>query len=189
VCSLSNKAHVFWFSGLSGSGKTTIANRVMKLLKESNYNALILDGDDVRARHKQTLGFSKADITLNNRLILDLCIFEQKNYNAILVPVISPFRESRLAARKKLGNKFSEIYFSASLETVVSRDVKGLYRKAQQGIIHNMIGYSGNSPYEKPRNPDYVVDTEASSIKRASENFFCFIEKMLSEKSRVNCSI
>jgi len=173
------KALVFWFSGLSGSGKTTIAESIKPFLEKDGFSVLVLDGDVVRARLHTRLGFTEQDIKKNNALIANLCQTHQDNYNVILVPIISPYAICREYARNLLGKEFYEVYFSADLETVVKRDVKGLYSKAKRKEISNLIGYSPGNIYEPPQNPDFVVDSMQSSIERTTNEFYEFIIKQL----------
>lgn len=169
------KGIIFWFTGLSGSGKTTIAEAVKPLLENSGYSVLILDGDDVRERLHVNLGFSPEDIKKNNSLIVRLCIQYRLDYDVLLVPIISPYLSSRSEARRLLGKGYYEIFFSASLETVIRRDVKGLYEKAKNNEIKNMIGYSPSNVYEPPSNPDFTIRTEIDSVEKSSYEFYRFI--------------
>ena len=173
------KAKVYWYSGLSGSGKTTIATKLKKKLEILNYSVKLIDGDDVRENLHQNLGFTIDDIKTNNQLIAELCVNNLFKYDVILVPIISPFAASRIDAREKIGDSFNEVYISAKIETVVKRDTKGLYQKAINGQINNMIGYSSDSIYEIPLNPDLVVDTESQSVGNSVESFYQFVIKQL----------
>ena len=116
------RALVFWFTGLSGSGKSSVAAAVRDRLCADGAKVLILDGDDVRARIHRHLGFSEADIRENNRLIAGLCDESRADYDVILVPIISPYAESRAAARAALAPGFYEIYCTAGLDIVARRD-------------------------------------------------------------------
>lgn len=169
------KATVFWFTGLSGAGKTTVANALAESLIQQGHRVLILDGDYVRQNLHIDLGFSPADIMKNNALIAELCIKYRHEYNVILVPIISPYRQSRQKARDLLSPEFYEVYFSANLETVIARDVKGLYAKASRGEIPNMIGLSPESVYEPPLKPDYIVDSSCQQIKDSTSGLESFV--------------
>ena len=153
------EAIVIWFTGLSSAGKSTVADGIEALLREDGIRVLILDGDDVRRRYHRHLGFSADDIKTNNRLIVDLCRAHRDRYDVLLVPIISPYVESRLDARRRLSPGFFEIHCTASLETVRQRDVKGLYSKAQNGEIGNLIGVSPETPYQPPASPDLRLHT------------------------------
>ncbi len=170
---------VFWFTGLSGSGKTTVATGVSKLLKSEGYSVLIIDGDDVRGKLHINLGFTEEDIKKNNALIVDLCLTCRNDYDILLVPIIAPYEDSRKQARTILGNGFFEIYFSADLETVIKRDVKGLYSKAKCDEINNLIGYSPSNVYEPPQCPDFVINSGCDSVKKSIAEFYKFIIRKL----------
>jgi len=161
------KAFIFWFTGLSGSGKTTVAIGIKSLLESHDYSVLILDGDDVRERLHVHLGFTEQEIKKNNSLIADLCRTYRNDYDVILVPIISPYDISRKQAQALLGDGFFEIYFSADLDTVMKRDVKGLYEKAKRNKINNLIGYSPSNIYEPPQCPDFVVKSEKDSVEKS----------------------
>lgn len=169
------KSLVFWFTGLSGSGKTTIARGVKPLLEVSGYSVLIIDGDDIRKRFHAYLGFSESDIKKNNELILDLCCKSRKDYDVVLVPIISPYDSSRKNARETLKDGFYEIYFSASLEIVAKRDVKGLYSMAKRNKIDNLIGYSPKNTYESPNDPDFVINSGNEEVKDSINAFYRFV--------------
>ena len=158
------KTLVLWFTGRSGSGKTTIANLVCERLKEKGEKVMIIDGDVVRNTIHGNLKFSPDDIKENNKLIALMCKENLGHYDYILVPIISPFRESRNFARELLSPQFAELYVKASLNECVRRDVKGLYKKASEGLIDNFIGVSPQTPYEEPDNPEIIIDTENEDI-------------------------
>mgnify|MGYP001168194148 CR=1 FL=1 len=171
---------ILWFTGLSGSGKTTIAERISVCLQESNISVQIIDGDQVRASRHKYLGFSEKEIKINNALIANLCKEKRKHSDLVIVPIISPYRQSRRDARMKLHPGFYEIYFSASLDYVSQRDVKGLYAKSAAGSINNMIGVSSTNPYQPPESPDFIINTEKENIQQSVENLLRFSMKHLS---------
>ena len=171
---------ILWFTGLSGSGKTTVAERVSTRIQEKDISVQIIDGDKVRRGRHQHLGFSEKDIKTNNSLIANLCNEERKNRDLVIVPIISPYRQSRKDARMKLHPGFYEIYFSASLDYVSQIDVKGLYAKSAAGSINNMIGVSTKNPYQPPESPDFIINTEKENIQQSVENLFRFSIKHLS---------
>ncbi len=176
-----NKALIFWFTGLSGSGKTTIATATRDLLKNQGHDVLVLDGDDVRERLHVHLGFTEKDIKKNNELIAGLCQKFQDRYHAIFVPIISPYNASRQKARDFFGQRFYEIYFCASLETVAQRDPKGLYAKARSGEIANLIGYSPGAVYEPPPTPDLVIDSGNDPVANSIRKFHEFVVAKLND--------
>jgi adenylylsulfate kinase len=171
---------IFWLTGLSGSGKSTIAESVSKKLEREGKLVTIIDGDTVRDSREKKLGFTKKDILTNNELILSTCIEKLTQFEILLVPVIAPYREFRDRAKEKLPNEFFEILIAANLDTVRKRDTKGLYKKAENGEINNMIGFSESNPYESPINPDLKIDSSGNkeSIEDSSEKLFQFISKV-----------
>ena len=175
-------APVFWFTGLSGAGKTTVAEAVKEWLEKQGYSVLILDGDDVRNRLHKHLDFNERDIKENNFLICGLCLQYREEHDVILVPIISPYAQSRRRARDRLGEGFYEIFFNARLAIVAERDTKGLYAKAGRGEMDNMIGISSSTPYQPPTNPDLVIDTAAQSPASAITAFREFVVDKLAKK-------
>lgn len=158
-------AKILWFTGLSGSGKTTIALRLKEELEKQNFKIKVLDGDDVRNTLHKHLGFSPKDIKENNRLIVELCKENFRDFDFIIVPIISPFRESRMKARETFKDNFVEIFINCSIEECIRRDVKGHYKKAIAGEIKNFIGIAKEVPFEKPENPEVIICTERDSIE------------------------
>jgi adenylyl-sulfate kinase len=154
---------VFWLTGLSGSGKSTLANGAKYILMNAQKKVWLLDGDEVRSRYPEKLGFAKSDIEKNNSNILELCSKQRHEYDCVLVPVISPYECTRNRARKKLGSNYHEIYVQASIECVQQRDTKGLYHKAASNQINDLIGFSSESPYEEPKNPELILRTDSQS--------------------------
>lgn len=166
---------VAWFSGLSGSGKTSIAERTSEILRQDGQRVTILDGDVVRNKEHRHLGFTTEDIKENNRLIAIMCLQTLSEYDVILVPIISPFRESREAAKQTLGKAFAEVYVRASLEEVMRRDPKGHYQKIREGVLQGFIGVDNGLPYEPPLAPDIVLDTESFNMEECASQLagFC----------------
>lgn len=173
-------APVIWFTGLSGSGKTTIAQGVADLLREDGFDVLILDGDVVRARLHVQLGFTESDIKRNNELIAAMCLEYRSVCDIILVPIISPFRSSRRMARDLLGKNFYEVFCTAGVETVSRRDVKGLYARARRNEITDLIGFSpGAAAYEPPLEPDVVMNTSEDQPEESIRQLHQFICSLL----------
>ena len=167
---------VIWFTGLSGSGKTTIALALKQRLDAQGKKVLILDGDDVRAKINRRLGFSREDIKKNNRLIAEMAV-QQANYDFILIPVISPYREDREMAKSIIGDSFVELFVNCPLQECIQRDVKGLYKKALSGEINNFIGVADSNPYEAPSAPDLEIKTNQMDLDRSMEMIFEFLRK------------
>ena len=168
-------AQIYWFTGLSGSGKTTVGNAVRGLLEAGGLAVDTLDGDDVRSRLHKHLGFSRPEIEENNRLISELCAADRDQFDVILVPIISPFRVSRQRAREHLQPGFHEVYFSADLDAVRQRDSKNLYARADQGLIPDMIGVADHVPYEPPESPDMVIDSSRETPEESCRRLHEFI--------------
>lgn len=175
-----NHAFVFWCTGLSGAGKTTVTNAVRARLSESGYRIATFDGDDVRAGRHVMLGFSEEDIKLNNALIVDLCKESRNDHDAIFVPIISPYRDSRRAARAALEPGFFEVWFDAPLYVVHARDTKGLYARAREGLLDNLIGVSPSHPYEPPTAPDCTLRTGSETIEESVARLYSFTLDLLS---------
>ena len=165
---------ILWFTGLSGSGKTEISKGLIKKLEELGKSYKIFDGDDVREKLHKALGFTPEDIRLNNSLIMDLCRKELGRVDFILVPIISPFKESRRKAKKLFGEKFIEIYVNCPYEECKIRDVKGLYKKAESGEIQNFIGL--HIPYEAPENPDIEINTAEIDVNTSINKIVNFLD-------------
>jgi adenylylsulfate kinase len=155
---LGQKGLVVWFTGLSGSGKSTVAVEVERRLNETGKAVYRLDGDNIRHGLNADLVFSKADRDENIRRIAEVASLFKDAGIIVLVCLISPYRQMRRFAREKIGNDgFIEVYVKADLKTCEERDPKGLYQKARQREIPVFTGVS--DPYEEPVNPDLVLDT------------------------------
>lgn len=166
---------VIWFTGLSGSGKTTIALALQKRLNSCGKKVFILDGDDVRSKLHKHLSFSRRDIKENNHLIAMMAKEKISEFDFILVPIISPYRDDRRAAKILLGENFLELFVDASLEECVKRDVKGLYKKALKREIDDFIGISDLNPYESPQEPDIHLNTENLSIDECVDTILKYL--------------
>lgn len=170
------KGKVLWFTGLSGSGKSTISLIIKEKLEKKGQKIKILDGDTIRESLHKNLSFSRNDILLNNKLIAKIAKENLNTFDSILVPIISPFKEGRLNAKKIIGeNNFLELFISTPIKECIKRDPKGLYKKAMNEEIKNFIGLCYNSPYEMPTAPDIIADT----IDRTPEEVADYIIKYL----------
>jgi adenylylsulfate kinase len=158
--SSSSQSFVIWCTGLPSSGKTTIASMLEPKLKQFGLNAEILDGDILRKELSPDLGFSKEDIYTHARKVIFLCKLLQQNRIVSIVSAVSPHKEIRNFIRREVGN-FVEVYVKCSLDTCIKRDCKGLYKKAINGKMHNLIGLQ--IPYEEPVNPEVIANTEYDS--------------------------
>ncbi|MBP2161068.1 MULTISPECIES: sulfate adenylyltransferase subunit CysN [Asticcacaulis] len=168
------KPAVLWFTGLSGAGKSTIANLVEKKLLSLGHHTYLLDGDNVRHGLNKDLGFKTEDRVENIRRVAEVSKLMVDAGLITLVSFISPFRAERQLARDLLADgEFIEIYVSTPLEVAEQRDVKGLYAKARAGKIKNFTGI--DSPYEAPENPDVTVDTQTSAAEGAAERIVDYL--------------
>ncbi len=151
-----------WLTGLSGAGKSTISGKLAEKLREKGLAKIeVLDGDFVRTNLSKGLGFSKEDRDTNILRIGFVCELLTNNDAVAIAAAISPYREIRDAIRARIGN-FVEVYVKAPIETLVERDVKGLYKKALSGEIKNFTGIS--DPYEPPLNPEVVLETDHEDV-------------------------
>lgn len=165
---LGQQGMVLWFTGLSGSGKSTIAVEVEKELYQRGRASYRLDGDNLRFGLNKDLGFTAADREENIRRIGEVAALFADAGLITLASFISPYRSGREAAREAVGAvNFKEIYVKADVETCAQRDPKGLYARAKKGEIKNFTGIS--APYEEPENPDLIVDTEKLSLEESVE--------------------
>ena len=171
-------AIVLWFTGLSGAGKTTIARGLKEALISGGRSVLMLDGDEMRRTLHAHLGFTPEDIKKNNELIAGICVANRSKYDVICVPLISPFTESRANARRMIGPKFTEVYIKSTLDAVIERDAKGLYKRALKGEIDNFIGISRSVPYEEPTCADIVIDTGALDAAACTRTLHEFVTAM-----------
>ncbi|MFZ9965629.1 MAG: sulfate adenylyltransferase subunit CysN [Steroidobacteraceae bacterium] len=161
------KACVLWFTGLSGAGKSTIANLVEKQLLALGRHTYLLDGDNVRHGLNKDLGFTEADRVENIRRVAEVSRLMVDAGLIVMVSFISPFRAERRLARELLEEgEFLEVYVSTPLVEAEKRDPKGLYRKAREGKIRNFTGI--DSPYEPPEHPELVVDTSVVSAEEGA---------------------
>lgn len=165
---------VLWFTGLSGAGKSTIATALAALVRAQGKTVEILDGDAVRERLHKHLGFGREDIKENNRLIAELARERAQEAEVVLVPIISPFEESREMARHIIGDGFALIYIESSEATRVARDPKGLYKKARDGEIKDLIGYGGEG-YDVPQHSDITVRTDTESVDESVARILAFL--------------
>jgi adenylylsulfate kinase len=170
-----NGGLTLWFTGLSGAGKSTIAEVVERELRERGHRVEVLDGDVVRTNLSKGLGFSKEDRDTNIRRIAFVADLLSRNGVVAITAAISPYREIRDEAREVHGERFVEIYVKASVEECARRDVKGLYEKAFKGEIKEFTGVS--DPYEPPDNPELVVDTENETVEESAGKVLAYVDE------------
>mgnify|MGYP005849971665 CR=1 FL=1 len=170
-----HRGAVVWFTGLSGSGKSTIARALEQALFERRVRSYVLDGDNIRHGLNKNLGFSPEDRQENIRRIGEVAkLFADAGLIAITA-FISPYRADRDQARAISGTDFFEIYVECALDVCESRDPKGLYQKARAGLIPEFTGIS--APYEPPLNPELVIDTAALSVSEAVVRVLTLLEQ------------
>lgn len=162
---MEHKGCTLWFTGLSGSGKSTISHEVEKCLRELGMKVEVLDGDVVRTHLSKGLTFSKEDRDINIRRIGWLCEVLTRNNVVAIAAAISPYRAIRDEVRRMVGEGFIEIHVAAPLETCEERDVKGLYKKARSGEIPNFTGVS--DPYEPPENAEVTCHTHDETLEQS----------------------
>lgn len=163
-----------WLTGLSGAGKTTLAERLLPELESRGHRVETLDGDVVRTHLSKGLGFSREDRDENIRRIAWVAALGTRHGATMIVSAISPYEETRAAARERIGD-FVEVYVKCSLERLIERDTKGLYKRALAGEIKNFTGVS--DPYEEPRDPEIVVETDTESVETSVKKILEGLER------------
>jgi adenylylsulfate kinase len=158
------RGFTLWFTGLSGAGKSTIAEAIAPVLRERGRKVEILDGDVVRTNLSKGLGFSKEDRDTNILRIGFVAHLLSRNGVTVITAAISPYRDIRDQNRELIGD-FVEVFVKCPLDELVRRDVKGLYEKAIRGEIPNFTGVS--DPYEEPLKPEVVVETDKESVEES----------------------
>ncbi len=161
---LGQKAKTIWLTGLSGAGKSTIANALEKRLFSMGMHTMLLDGDNVRMGLNKNLGFTESDRIENIRRIAEVAKLMNDAGLIVITAFISPMHADRRSAKEIIGEDFLEIYVNTPMEECEARDVKGLYRMARSGELANFTGIS--SPYEIPKNPDLTIDTSVLSVEQ-----------------------
>ncbi|WP_346862589.1 adenylyl-sulfate kinase [uncultured Draconibacterium sp.] len=176
---LKQKAKVIWFTGLSGSGKTTVSSALEKKLFEMGYFTQLLDGDNIRSGINNNLTFSEEDRTENIRRIAEMAKLIMNCGVIVLCAFISPTDDIRNLAKRIIGeDDFIEVFIDTPLEVCEKRDVKGLYEKARKGLIKNFTGVS--APFENPVDADVIIDTSEVPLAQSVEKVF---EKILEQIS------
>ena len=172
---MGHKSGLLWFTGLSGAGKSTVANTVDHLLHQRGVHTYVLDGDNVRMGLNKNLGFSPEDRTENIRRIGEVGKLFADAGLLTLTAFISPYRADRDEVRALFGaGEFLEVYVKASLETCEARDPKGLYKKARAGEIKGFTGI--DAPYEEPENAELVLDSDGKDIDTLAAEVVAHLE-------------
>lgn len=171
-----HKGGILWFTGLSGSGKSTVAAVIEENLHSKGVRTYLLDGDNIRHGLNKDLGFSPEDRKENIRRISEVAKLFVDAGLIVLVSFISPYRKDREFARSLvLEGKFIEIHVDCPVEVCENRDVKGLYQKARQGIIKDFTGIT--APYEKPDNPEIILKTAEQSIETCAIQVIKYLQE------------
>ncbi len=165
---MARKGLVVWFTGLPGSGKTTVARRVADMLRARGYDVEVLDGDWVRKTISFDAGFTREERRKHLLRVAWIARLLARHGVLVLCSFVSPYRDVRAEIRKIVEEEvpFIEVYVKCSLEECMRRDPKGLYKKALRGEIKHMTGL--DDPYEEPLNPDVVIDTEHWSVEECA---------------------
>ena len=169
------KGFTLWFTGMSGAGKSTITNALTPRLQDLGKRVEVLDGDEVRLNLSKGLGFSKEDRDTNIRRIGYVAHLLTRNGAVAITAAISPYRAIRDEVRNLIGN-FVEVYVKCPLETLIARDVKGLYKKALTGEIKEFTGIS--DPYEEPLHPEVVVETDRETVEESVEKILSRLQEL-----------
>ena len=170
-----HQSFILWFTGLSASGKSSVANAFARALFERGNQAFVLDGDNIRHGLNKDLGFGETDRKENIRRIGEVSKLFVESGQIVLTAFISPFIADRNIVRSLVGqDEFIEVYVECSVETCENRDPKGLYKKAKNGEIQNFTGIS--SPYEAPLNPEITLNTDKLSIQECVETVLQFLK-------------
>ena len=169
------QALVIWITGIPASGKTTIANLLKDYYQKHNMPVDILDGDELRKTLSFDLGFSEKDRKEHNRRVIFVAKILSKNGVTTIVPLISPYLETREFARNEIPN-FVEVWTKASVDECKRRDPKGLYKKALAGEITNLTGIQ--APYEEPANPELILETEKHTPQECLQMILSRLQKL-----------
>ncbi len=172
---MEHKGFTLWFTGLSGSGKSVIADVVAEELKELGMKVERLDGDIVRKSLTRDLGFTEEDRNMNIERVTFVAKLLTRNGVAVLCSFISPYNKIRAYSRKEIGD-YILVYVKCSLEVCEQRDPKGMYKKARAGEIKNFTGI--DHPFEEPDTPDIIIETDKQTIEECKNTILISLKKM-----------
>ncbi|MBV4419440.1 adenylyl-sulfate kinase [Clostridium tyrobutyricum] len=170
---LNQNGVLIWFTGLSGSGKSTVASCLESKLYEIGKLTYLLDGDNVRYGLNSNLGFTKEDRSENIRRIGEVCKLFVDAGLITIATFVSPFKEDRNEVRNLMGKDFIEVYVDCPIEVCEKRDPKGIYKKVRKGEIKNFTGI--DSPYEKPDKPEIIVSTYLNSVEECADKIIKYL--------------
>ncbi|MEC1604796.1 adenylyl-sulfate kinase [Bacillus halotolerans] len=174
-----HKSSILWLTGLSGSGKSTIANATARELFEQGFQVIVLDGDNIRHGLNKDLGFSDEDRKENIRRIGEVAKLFVQQGTIVMTAFISPFREDRDQVRQLVeAGEFNEVYIKCDLDICEQRDPKGLYKKARNGEIPFFTGI--DSPYEEPEAPELVLDSGQYDREECKNQLIEFVKQQMS---------
>lgn len=171
------KGFTVWFTGLSGSGKSTVGRLAAGRLRDLGYSVEVLDGDDVRQNLCAGLGFSREDRDENVRRLAWVSDLLSRNGVVTFVAAVSPYRAARDDARARMSDRFVEVHVRASVDECERRDVKGLYERARAGQIQGFTGVS--DPYEEPLDPELTLETESETAEESAAKLVEYVERRL----------
>ena len=171
-------AKLIWLTGLSGSGKSTLADKIFTRLKNFGFEAKKIDGDIFRKKSKNKNNFTKKNIIDNHKKILQYIEKIENKFDYIIIAVISPLLVTKEKSKKKFGERYYEIYVKCSIKELFRRDTKGLYKKAKEKKITNLIGYTSTVKFERTRYKKIIVDTEKLTISKSTN---LIIKKILNK--------
>jgi len=171
---MEHKGFVLWFTGLPCCGKTTVADKVAEILKNKGMKVERLDGDIIRKSLTRDLGFSKEDRDKNIERVTFVAMMLSRNGVAVLPAFVSPYIAARENARNTTTN-FIEVYVKCSVEECEKRDVKGMYKKAREGIIKDFTGV--DDPYEDPPNPELILETDKETVDESVEKVMDYLNQ------------
>ena len=172
---MEHKGFTLWFTGLSGSGKSVIADTVAEELKKMGMKVERLDGDIVRKSLTKDLGFTEEDRNMNIERVTFVAKLLTRNGVAVLCSFISPYNKIRAYSRKEIGD-YILVYVKCSLEVCEQRDPKGMYKKARAGEIKNFTGI--DHPFEEPDTPDIIIETDKQTIEECKNRILISLKKM-----------
>ncbi len=174
-----HRGGIFWLTGLSGAGKTTLAMAAEKILFERGINVVVLDSGHVRSGINKDLSFSPKDRSENIRRVGHVAELMASAGQVVIAAFISPYRSDRQLIRERAGDLYNEVYIAADLVTCEDRDETGIYKKARAGEIKSLTGLDSDAPFDAPANPELIIDTQTNGIDFCVEQLVEYIEQQI----------